>query len=31
MYKGKIYYHNMDKGFEVHVDDNFAGNWDKEY
>ena len=31
MEKGTIYSPNMDKGLGVHVDDYFAGNWDKEY
>ena len=30
MDKGTIYFPNMDKGIEVHVDFDFAGNWDKE-
>ena len=31
MDKGKIYLLKIDKGLEVHVDDDFARNWDKEY
>ena len=31
MYKGTIYFPNMDKGLEVHVDADFAGNWYKGY
>ena len=27
---GIIYLPNMDKGLEIHVDDAFSGNWDKE-
>ena len=30
MDKGTIYFPNMDKGLEVHVDTEFAGNWYKE-
>ena len=30
MDKGTIYFPNTDKGSEVHVDFDFAGNWDKE-
>ena len=28
--KGTIYLSNMDKGLEVHVDADSAGNWDEE-
>ena len=27
MHTGTIYFTNTDKGFEVHVDADFAGNW----
>ena len=30
MDKGKIYFPNIDKGLEVHVDADFSGNWYKE-
>ena len=30
MDKGKIYLPKLDNGPEVHVDADFAGNWDKE-
>ena len=30
MYKGTIYFPKMDKGLEVHVDADFAGNSDKK-
>ena len=30
MDKGTIYFPRMDKRLEVHVDSDFAGNWDKE-
>ena len=29
MYKGTIYFSNMDKCLEVHVYADFSGNWDK--
>ena len=29
MDKGTIYFPNMDKVLELHVDADFAGNWDK--
>ena len=28
---GKIYFPNMDKGLEVHVDADYVENWDKEH
>ena len=30
MDKGIIYFPKMDKGLEVHVDADSAGNWDEE-